>query len=1013
MGFITNQNKLNMKRLTVLLSLFFVPFALWAQNIKVEGTVYDSDGFPLPQAAVYVKGGTIGVVTNNDGHYSINVPENAVLVYSFQGYSDKEEKVGDRSVIDVVLIIDNQLLEETVVVGYGTQKSKDLTAPIVTVKGSELTKQASSSPMAALQGMVSGVQIINSGAPGATPKVKVRGVGSISDYATPLYVVDGVFQDNIDFLSSNDIETLTVLKDASASAIYGVRAANGVILVTTKKGSKDHLNINYDGYAGVQVPINIMPLANKAQYIELRNEANKNTIGWTPLDVNAFPGDTDWYAELVRPAFTTNHSVDLSGASDNTNYSVGLSYFYQDGIMNHTTNDYNRINIRTRLDQKMTSWLKMGVNSVLSRYKRNNYNSNAFYQAFLNPPVYNVYNEANEVAYPVKFDSPQLYGFANSYGNPIANAYYNNSGENGFKEVLSAYAEFSIIPETLNFKTSYNMDFYFYDNHNYTPEFNVGGSQSVGTSSLTKTFGYGVNQILDNVFTYNGQAEQHNWSLMVGNSLRTQMSRSLTGTRNSVPNFDSASMYLINGSSRNQLASDGGYRYNGVSFFTRGTYNYSEKYLATLTLRADGSSKYQQKWGIFPSVGLAWNISEEDFMKERKVFDYLKLRASWGMLGNDNVPANSSAILGTSGMGASAVFGDTVYDGVGAQTVVNNYLKWEVVTEANVGVDFALCSNRLRAEIDAYDRVTDNVVFYTPIAAGGGTANLLSNNGSVKNLGLEMSFNWNDSIGEDFAYNLGLNATLNHNEVTKLGGLELSGYDYVPGTSVNGNYATRAAIGYPIGGFWGYKIAGVYASEKEALQDPVNQIIKDAGYFKYVDVTGDGTVNRDDITYLGSPLPWLILGFNVGVTYKKWDFSMLINAQIGNKILNLKRMQRGIFSEANYDLDFYKKRWTSANKSNTYPSAEAAGTSFIQTCNEFYLEDGSSFNINNIQVGYTFSGMKWARSIRAYISAQRPLCLFGYNGFTTEIGGSPISSGIDNSVYPMQSIYTAGVSVNF
>lgn len=1002
-----------MKRLVVLFAFILCITSMWGQTIKVEGSVLDSDGYPLPQAAVFIKGGTNGTITDLDGHYTIEVPSDAILVFSFQGYKDREEMVGGRSIIDVKLSVDSQLLEESVVVGYGTQKSKDLTAPIVTIKGGELSKQISSSPMAALQGMVSGVQIINSGAPGATPKVKVRGVGSISDYATPLYVVDGVFQDNIDFLSSNDIESLTVLKDASASAIYGVRAANGVIIVTTKRGSIDHLNINYDGYAGVQIPINIMPLANKNQYIELRNEANKNTIGWTPLDASAFPGDTDWYAELVKPAFTTNHSIDLSGASDNTNYSVGLSYFYQDGIMNHTTNDYDRINIRLRLDQKMTSWLKVGVNSVLSRYEKNNYNANAFYQAYLNPPVYNVYNEDNTEAYPVKFDSPQLYGFANAYGNPVAVAYYNNSGEKGLKEVLSTYAEFTIIPQALTFKTSYNMDFYFYDSHNYTPEYNVGGSQSVGTSSLSKTFGYGLNQILDNVLTYNGQVDKHRFSVMLGNSLRTQLSRSLSGTRNSVPYYDSASLYLINGSSRNQLSSDGGTRYNGVSFFTRGTYNYDEKFLATFTLRADGSSKYQQKWGIFPSVGSAWNLTEMDFMQDQHFFDYLKLRVSWGMLGNDNVPANSSAILGTSGMGASAVFGDTVYDGVGAQTVVNNYLKWEVVTEANVGVDFSTCANRLRAEIDAYDRITDNVVFYTPIAAGGGTANLLSNNGSVMNLGLEMSLNWNDSVGEDLSYNLGMNATFNHNEVTRLSGLELSSYDYVPGTSINGNYATRAAIGYPIGGFWGYKIDGVYASEKEALQDPVNQIIKDAGYFKYHDVTGDGTINKDDITYLGSPLPWLTMGFNVGLNYKNWDFSMLVNAQIGNKILNLKRMQRGTFSEANYDLDFYKNRWTKENKSTSYPSAEAAGTSFIQTCNDFYLEDGSSFNINNIQIGYTFSGMKWARSIRAYVSAQRPLCLFGYNGFTTEIGGSPISSGIDNSVYPMQSIYTAGISVNF
>lgn len=1002
-----------MKRLTVLLALLCVCNSIFAQNVKVEGTVLDNEGYPLIQAAVLEKGGSGGVVTDFDGHYSISVPSDAVLIFSFQGFLDKEVAVNGRQTIDVTLEIDNLLLEESVVVGYGTQKAKDLTAPIVTVKGGELNKQAVSSPMAALQGMVSGVQVINSGAPGASPTVKVRGVGSISDYATPLYVVDGVFQDNIDFLSSSDIESLTVLKDASAAAIYGVRAANGVILVTTKKGTRDHLSINYEGYGGVQVPINIMDLCNTEQYVELRNEANTNTLGWTPISASDFNGDTDWYAELVRPAVTTNHSVDLSGASDNTNYSVGLSYFYQDGIMNHCSNDYSRINIRTRLDQKMTSWLKMGVNSVLSRHTKNNYNGNAFYQAFLNPPVYNVYNEENEDAYPVRFDSPQNYGFANAYGNPIANAYYHNSGESGLKEMLAAYAEFTIIPEALTFKTSYNFDFYFADGKNYTPEYNVGGSQSVGTSSLSKTYSYAINQIIDNVLSYNGSKDNQSWSLMLGNSIRTYNSRYLSGTRYAVGYYDDAALYLKNGSTKNQQVSDGGSRYNGLSFFARGTYNISDKYLATFTLRADGSSKYQEKWGVFPSLGLAWNISDEEFMSEQRAFDYLKLRASWGMLGNDNVPANSSTILGSAGMGASAVFGDTVYDGVGAQTVVNNYLKWEVVTEANVGMDFASFSNRLRGELDIYDRITDNVVFYTPIPAGGGTATLLSNNGSVMNLGVELSLNWSDKLSEDLSYNLGLNATFNHNEVTKLNGLELSSYDYVPGTSINGNYATRAAVGYPIGGFWGYKVAGVYASEKEALNDPVNQTIKDAGYFKYADITGDGTVNKDDITYLGSPLPWLTLGFNFALNYKNWDFSMLVGAQIGNKILNYKRMQRGIFSEANYDVDFYKNRWTADNHSDTYPSAEAAGTSFIQTCNTFYLEDGSSLNINNIQIGYTFSGMKWARSLRAYVSAQRPLCLFGYNGFTTEIGGSAISSGIDNSVYPMQSIYTAGVSVNF
>ncbi|MDY2707050.1 MAG: TonB-dependent receptor [Candidatus Cryptobacteroides sp.] len=996
-----------MKRLATIFLLCLMSSALFAQNIQVQGTVLDNEGYPQIGAGVFQKGTSNGTVTDLDGRYSLSVPADAVLVYSFQGFSDVEEAVNGRETIDVTMNLDSQFLEEVVVVGYGVQKSKDLTAPIVTVKGDALSKQAAANPMSALQGMVAGVQIIQSGAPGAGPSVKVRGVGSIGDYASPLYIVDGTFVDNIDFLSNNDIESLTVLKDASAAAIYGVRAANGVVLVTTKKGSHDHLSVSYDGYAGVQVPVNIMKLCNTEQYVELLNLANSNTIGWTDRNAADYPGSTDWYKELVHPAATTSHALDFSGASDKTNYSVGLSYLYQDGIMNHSNNDYNRINIRARLDQQMTSWLKVGINSVFSRYSKHNYNGNAFYQAFINPPVYNVYNESNEAAYPEKFDSPQLYGFGNAYGNPVAFAKYCDDSDKGFKEVLSAYAEFSILPSKLSFKISYNLDYSQWDQQNYTPESYVGGSQGTSVSVLSKTFGYGVNQILDNVLTYTDRKGRNDFSVMLGQSTRSQFSSWLNGRVNSVPDFDDQSKYLVNGSYKNQTATDGASRYNGLSFFARGTYNYDGRYLATLTFRADGSSKYQQKWGFFPSIGLGWNISDEAFMKNQNVVDYLKLRASWGMLGNDNVPANSIVTVGSTGVGSSAVFGDTLVDGMGAQTVYQNFLRWEVVNEANVGLDFGFLDNRLTGELDLYNRVTDNVVFEAPIATGGGTVNLLANNGKVLNQGIELSLNWADKAGE-FSYKLGMNATFNRNRV-----LELEGRDYIPGASVAGNYATRTMVGYPIGAFWGYEIDGVYASEGQALRDPVSQTIKDAGYFKYKDQNGDNVINEEDKTYLGSAMPWMVLGINFGFNWKNLDFSILLNTQVGNKILNAKRMQRGTFTDANYDLDFYKNCWRDDNKSNVYPSPEAASTSFIQQANDFYVEDASFFRIQNVQLGYSFTGMKWAKSIRLYISAQRPLSLFRYNGFTTEIGGSPISSGIDSSVYPMQAIYTAGVNFNF
>lgn len=996
---------MNKKLLTYLL-LFVVTLTFpvtYAQQIS--GKVKDIQGEPIIGASVIVKGTTQGVVTDADGNFTINTNVGTVLSISSIGYSTAELPASAN--MQIVLSQDAQEIDDVVVIGYGSQKTKDLTAPIATVKGSDLSKQVAANPMNALQGKMTGVQIIQTGSPGAGPSVKIRGVGSIGDYANPLYVVDGVFVDNIDFLSSSDIEDLTILKDASAAAIYGVRAANGVVLVTTRKGKSDKVNISYEGYGGIQVPANIMKLANTKQYIELLNLANINNNKWVNKNVADYPGNTNWYNELVRIAPMHNHSVDVSGGTNKTSYSVGLNYFYQEGIMK-AKNDYERLNFRVRLDQKATSWLNIGANSVLSKYDKNNPNNNAFFGAYVNPPIYNIYNDDNSAAYPVKFDAPQRYGYGNNYGNPVASAYYNNSTENGYKLIFSTYAEIVFIPEKLRFKTSYNLDFAFWSQRNYTPEHYVGGSQGSKNSSLSKTFGYSNKHIVDNVLSYNDKAGESSFSVLVGQSTRTEFSSWLNGISRNVPFFDDQSLYLNTGSSRNREVYDGAGRYNGLSFFARGTYNYSDKYLATLTFRADGSSKYQEKWGYFPSAGIGWIISNEEFMKGQNLFQNLKFRASWGLLGNDNVPANSAEITGSSGVGASGVFGDNLIDGQGAQTVKQNYLKWEVVNEYNAGIDFAMVNGRLTGELDYYYRITDNVVFYAPIATGGGVATLLGNNGSVLNHGLEVSLKWADKVGSDFGYSVGLNATTINNKV-----LRLDGRGFIPGGSVRGGYTTKTQVGYPIGAFWGYQIEGVYASEAEALKDPVSQIIKDAGYFKYKDQNGSKTITEEDKTYLGSAIPKAIFGLDFGLTYKNLDLSILFNASVGHKILNAKRMNRDVFVDGNYDLDFYKNAWRPTAKSNTYPSPEAYNTSFIQQANDFFVEDGSFIRIQNIQIGYNFYFPKVIQKLRLYLSAQRPFSFFKYNGFTPEIGGSPIEAGIDNSVYPMQSVYTFGVNLNF
>ena len=998
------------RRIILSFILLLTVVAVYAQNVDVSGKVTDSSGGPLPGVFVQQSGTSNAVSTDDNGRYSISVPPGSTLQFSCIGFQNTSVSLYDRTVIDVVMQEDAQALEEIVVVGYGTQKSKDLTAPIVNIKGEELSRQVTSSPMAALQGKVAGVQIIGSGAPGSSPTVKIRGMGSIGDYAQPLYIVDGVFVDNLDFVGANDIQDITVLKDASASAIYGVRAANGVVIITTKKGVFGKVSVTYDGYVGVQVPVNVMKLAGRDQYVEMLNEANSSIVGYIPKNPSDYPASTDWYSALLRNALTQNHSLDASGATEKTSYSLGISYFNQDGILK-ADNVYDRLNFRARLDQKVTSWLDVGVSTVVSRYTKTWADGNAFFQAFVNPPVYGIFNDDNLAAYPVKYDSPQIYGFGNAYANPYAVAQYNENTEKGLNLVFATYAELQFLSDRLKLRTSYNMDYQSYRNQNYIPEYFVGGSQGISVSSLAKIFAQSDSHIIDNTITYSDTIGPNSFSVMLGQSTRVERFTALSGSAVSVPAYDEQSKYIGNGSNSNSSVNDlspAPYLYHGVSFFTRATYNYKDRYLATITFRADGSSKYNRKWGFFPSAGLGWVITGEPWMATQKAVDFLKLRVSWGQLGNDAVPANSKVILGSYGTGVSAVFGDNLYDGLGAQTVLQNDIRWEVVSEWDVGVDFGFLRNRLSGEIDYYNRTTDNVVFYVPIATGGGTAELLSNNGRVRNSGVELTLGWSDYVGENFQYNIGLNLTTITNKV-----LALDGRDYIPGASVRGNYTTRTQVGYPIGAFWGYEIDGVYASDAEAAADPVQQEIKAAGYFKYKDIDGNGIINDDDKTYLGSPIPWLMGGLDFGMSWKGLDFSLSFQSQLGNKVLNAKRMNRDVFTDGNYDMNFYENAWRPSRPSDKYPSAAAYNTAFIQQANEFFVEDASYFRIQNVQVGYTFSRLKGISQMRISLTAQRPYTYFRYNGFTPEVGGSPIATGIDTSTHPMQATYTLGLKMVF
>jgi TonB-linked SusC/RagA family outer membrane protein len=992
-----------------LLSVSLALFAILQLNgqVNVKGRIVDEQQVSLPGVTVQIKNTLRGTISDADGNYSITVQPQDTLVFSMIGMAAQTIPVNGQNSINITLTVESTVMDEVVVVGYGTQRVRDLTAPVVTIKADELSKHVTSNAMQALQGRVPGVQIINSGVPGSGASVKIRGVGSIGDYANPLYVVDGVFVDNIDFLGAGDIEDVTVLKDASAAAIYGVRAANGVILITTRRGVSIKPVIKYDGYYGVQIPVNILRMATKNQYVELMNEANANATGYVPKDPAGYPASTDWYQKLVRTAPMSSHSVDISGGDENTSYSFGGSFLYQEGIMN-SKNDYSRYNIRGRLDQEVNKYIKIGLNAIITNYLQHNPNQGAFFGAYVNPPVYPVYNDQNSVAYPVKFDSPQRYGFGNQYGNPFAAAYYNDSFEKGNKILFNGYAEFYPIKDKLTLKISYNQDIGNSMLRNFTPQFNVGGSQGVRVSSLSKTFGNTSSQILDNTITYRNQAGRLNYTILIGQSTRLERWDNLEGTAKDVPGLDDQSKYLRTGSFSDRNANDDAQRHGSISFFSRGTLNYADKYLATLTFRADGSQKFQKKWGYFPSIGLGWTISREPFMENQNIFSYLKIRGSWGLMGNANVPPNSNLVLGQTGAGSSAIFGDKLVPGIGAQTVIPYSMRWEVVNEFDAGFDFSFRGDKFSGALDLYRRVTNDVIFYTPIATGGGVVEQLRNNGKVMNAGIELSLQYSQVYASGLRMSVGFNITTLKNEV-----LELQGREYIPGAMVRGNFTTRTAVGHPIGSFYGYEIAGVYASESEALLDPVNQTIKNAGFFKYKDQNNDQVINDKDKVYLGSPFPWLTSGLDFSFGYKRLDLSISLMGQVGNKILNAKRMNRDVFTDGNYDQDFYENRWTTENKSDKYPSSTAYNYSFIQQANDFFVESGSFVRIQNIQAGYTIDKIRFIPKLRIYASAQRPFTFFTYKGFTPEIGGNPIASGIDNSVYPLQAVYTIGITANF
>lgn len=1004
-------------KLLLLFLAIFMAQSSFAQTQTVKGTVVDQEGQPLPGVTIKVDGSSQGAVTDINGEYIIqNVANGSTLSFSFIGMKSKQEKASPS--MNVTLQDDFQKLEDVVVIGYGSAKAKDLTSPISVIKAEELKSTPSTSAMTALQGKVAGVNVVSSGTPGSGPTVRIRGAGSFAN-SSPLYVVDGMFFDDINFLDNNDIQEMSILKDASAAAIYGVRAANGVVIITTKKGMKNQkAKITYDGYVGVQSATNVLKMANSAQYATMLMEANfdayspvmKSSIdnyggsyangdfhNWT------YGSDTNWYDQLLRSALITNNSIGISGGSEKATYSMGISYIHQDGIMD-VKNKFNRMNIRASVDYDATSWLKVGISSVMSRSKQFLPNNMAWQQAFNAPGIYPVYDDGNANAFPEKYASPSSIGFTANFFNPVATANYYDSRNSNRQFLTNAYAQLNIIPEKLNFKTNINYNYQSMEGNSFIPTYYVSSWQQQTASSLTKSTTNYDNYIWDNTLTFRDSKGKHNYGAMVGMSMREENYRFLSGTASNVPEGKDEYHYLNKGDSKGVTVSDNGTTYRGLSYFARLNYDYAGKYYVMFTMRADGSSKYQEKWGYFPSVGASWVMSEEPWMKSQHAIDYLKLRASWGQLGNDHVAASDGFANISTGNGASGVYGNTIFPGYQNNSYFS-WLQWELVDEINAGFNLSTLQNRLNIDADYFHRMTKHAVISPRLPFSNDV--LAGNYGKILNEGFDVSLTWNDRIGKDFKYNIGANLSFLWNTVKDLSGKSI----ITGGKTVN-------VVGKEMNSFYGYKVVGVYQTAEEVASDPIAKANGlEPGDFKYEDLNHNGMIDGGDRQTLGAYIPNFTYGLNFGFEWKNLDFMLTTYGQMGAQMYNRKRALRYAQSNYNFDEAQFTDRWTSAGSTNENPSAKALVKGWNvsdQRVNSYFVESADYFRIQNVTLGYMLKNIKLGSyslpSVRFSLTADRPLTLFTAHAFSPELNDA---EGWDTEVYPLTSTYTFGVQIQF
>ena len=984
-------------------------------DIIIRGKITGEGGIPLTGVSVQVKSSTIGTTTNSEGIFTLSVPNaNVTLVISSVGYDQQEIALGGRTEINISLAVATRSMDQVVVVGYGTQRKIDVTGSVSQVKGEEIQKQPVVNPISGLQGKVAGVQITNSGAPGSSPQIRIRGVGTVYGNANPLYVVDGVWYDDISFLNPADIENMSILKDASSEAIYGIRAANGVVLVTTKKGRNAKAVVNYNGYVGNQIVTNQVKMANGPQYAQMVNELD--AIGGNAgryANPNGY-GSTDWYHQILRGAVTTNHQVSVSGGSERSSYNFSLGYLLQDGIVED--NRFERYTAKLQNDFQLFSALKVGYVVTGSMNKSTDIPGSIFHQVYSAVPIVPVYYEDGTYGDPNDFSVTSSANF-----NPQVTLDFFNQKSKNYRLTGTVYADLKFAKH-FTFHANVGGDFGQNEVRNYNPVYTATLVQRNSVSKLALTDGRTRNWIIENTLTYDNRFGDHNVKVLVGQGAQSYSYRQSTATAENVPNNSEGDYYLSLGTNRN--VTDFGSLSRVSSYFGRVNYSFQNKYLLTATMRADGSSKFSKdnRWGYFPSIGVGWVITEEKFMKNQGIFNNLKLRGSWGKIGNMSVPANLSVLKVTQTPQLIYVGGNgSTAPGANINTIVPPATYWEKGVGTDVGLEASLLKNKLYAEITFYNRKTENAIFDIPILGSLGTSGstVTGNQATFQNRGVEFMVNWKDNLfNKQLTYSLSANLGINNNKVLDVSTGTNPIYQAV-GTTGSNNWNTRTIAGQPIGQFVGLKVIGVFQSAAE-VQSYVskNAVVlmpnAKAGDLKMADINEDGVIDDKDRVVLGNPNPKYTFGFNSSFTFKQFDLSLDFQGIAGVEIYNANLALR--FGTENFTEDVYKNRWHGSGTSNTYPSVYFAGGQNPRS-NSFYVEDGSYLRVRNVQLGYTLSSgltSRWKISkLRVFANAQNPLNFFKYRGFSPEVGGSPTRAGVDVDVYPLYATYNFGVNLTF